>query len=72
MFGWDRHGTSIQRRLNLNLRETVPNIESKQDNTGDTGEHAEFVTRSHPRVRGGAVCNPDTIIRLKPARPTDL
>ena len=72
MFGWERHGTSIPRRSNLNPRETVPNIGSEQDNTGDTGEHAEFVTRSRPRVRGGAVCHPDAIIRLKPARPTDI
>jgi len=42
-----------------------------RENAWSAGWHPESVTKTTLRMRGGAVCLPDAIIPLKPARPTD-
>ena len=43
---------------------TIPDGSEERENAGDAGEQAD-VAKTISRVRGGAVCHPDTIIRLK-------
>ena len=47
----------------------IPDESDERENAEDAGEQAD-VAESISRVRGGAVCHPITIIRLRPARPT--
>lgn len=42
----------------------IPDGADKRENAGNAGEQAD-VAKTISRVRGGAVCHPDTIIRLR-------
>lgn len=65
--GNDRRASA--QRPSARVCAAIADESTERENAEDAGEHAD-VAKTISLVRGGAVCHPDTIIRLKPARPT--